>query len=444
MTVPDPSAGQIARRRFVRHAGVAAAGVLAAPVLDLTGAQAETPDGLAAAAAILPSGGNDTAAIQAALDTTGVAELGRGTFKVSQIRVRTGQQLLMSMQTVVQGITGTRPVELVSVVDADDVRIEGGVLNGTGQATCRGIGILGSRRVTVRGTRAINMATSGGVGGHGFFVGTSYTRMAEAIVLDGVSAATNVAAGIQVAAVQRMDIVDAEIVDTTGTGPGISLAPVGVWDIVSQLTVRGCDLSRNQYGLRATAASTGKFGSLLIVGNRVQSNRARGIDLLTRHQDGVVIDGNVVTANASEGIAVELASSGVRIVDNEVRDNGGPGMRLRTCQRWEVRGNHIVHQRGAGLIVHPGTVAGTGENYGLISHNQFWDNSSLVPQAEGGVRIEGTTGQKPCISVIGNWYGNFVTPATQRAGVVNVGAFDRTTVVLLNNRATGHPELINV
>jgi hypothetical protein len=431
------------RRHFFRQAGAAAAGIVAAPILDLRQLGVADAAGPSAAAAILPGGGDDTPAIQAALNATGTAELGRGTFKLSQLRMSSGQQLIMSMQTVVQGIAGTRPVELIAVVDADDVRIEGGILTGTGQAGCRGIGVFGGRRVTVRGTRAVNMAAGGG-GGHGFFVGTSFSRTSESILFDAVSAANNTAAGILLAAGQRIEIVDAEIVDTTGTGSGILVAPSGPWDAVGQLVVRGCELARNQHGARFLGPSVGKVGAISIVGNRIQSNRSRGIDASTRSEDGFLVDGNVIASNGGEGIVVELVSNGARVVDNEIRDNGGVGIRLRTSQRWEVRGNHVIRQRGAGIVVHPGTATGTGENYGLVSHNQLWDNSKGTAQAEGGIRVEGTTGQKPSVSVIGNWYGNFVTPATQRCGVLNVGPFDRTTVVLQNNRATGHPELVNI
>jgi parallel beta-helix repeat protein len=363
---------------------------------------------------------------------------------VSQIRLRTGQQLLMSKQTIIRGISGTRPLELINATDADDIRIVGGVLDGTGQTRCRGFGIFGGRRIHIDGTRAINMAASGGAGGHGFFVGTSFTRTAEHIVFDAVSTQGNHAAGILIVSVQSVDIVDSQLADTTGTGAGIWLAPSGALDLVRDVMVRGCEIARNHYGVRASTALGNRFGAVALVGNHMDANRLRGIDALVRSDAGFLVDGNVVRGTAGDGIVVDRSSGGLRIVDNEIRDNTGTGIRLRNSQRWEVRGNHIVRQRLAGMVVHPGTPSGLGENFGVISHNQIWDNSVAVAQAESGIRVEGASGQKPQVSVVANWYGNFTTPATQRSGVMNVGPFDRTTVVLQNNRTKSHTELVNV
>lgn len=424
---------QLARRSFFRHAaGAAAAGVLAAPLLDLgSDAAAEEP---LPTTELRPSGADDTAAIRNALDRTGSAVLGAGTFRVSQIPLSTGQQLLMSMQSVVQGIAGARPPELVKVLDADGVRIDGGILDGAGQGACTGVAIFGGQRVIVTRTRSINMA------GYGFTVGTSFNRTSSGIVLRGVSGGMNQAGGILVSSGERIQIVDAEIVDSGG--PGVLLAPSGPWDALAHVMVRGCELARNLHGVRVVGAAGGLRGAA-VVGNNIHHNRDRGIDALPRGEEGFLVDGNVLAANGGDGVVVEAAVNGARIVDNEIRDNGGAGLRLRSCQRWEARGNQIVRQRGAGMVVHPGATPG-GENFGIISHNQIWDNSVAAPGTEGGIRLEGAAGQKPSVSLIGNWYGNFTSPGTQRSGVLNVGPFDRKSVVASGNRATGHPEVVNI
>jgi hypothetical protein len=423
---------QLARRSFFRGAGVAAAGVLAAPVLDLgLIAGAATPD--TSIKELLPSGGDDTAAIRAALDSTGSALLGPGTFKVSSVQLRSGQHLVMSMRTILQPIAGSRPVDLLSVNDGDDVRVEGGVLDGAGAGNVKGIGIYGGNRVLVLGTRAMNMS------GYACSVGTSFARTSAGVVFRGVSAARTYGGGILVNAAQRVEIVDCEIVDSGG-GPGVALMPSGPWDVISQVSVRGCELARNQHGVRAAAPTANALGAVAVVNNNIHSNRETGILASPGNKDGFLVDGNVVVANGTDGVSVDNSPNGARIVDNEIRDNGGAGVRLRACQRWEVRGNHIARQRGAGVVVHSGT-ASKGASFGLISQNQIWDNSAGAAKAEPAIRIEGAVNQKPTISVTGNWYGNLDPALTQRVGVLHVGRYDKTTVRITNNQVSGHSEI---
>jgi hypothetical protein len=411
---------------------VAAAGVLAAPVLDITAiAGAATPD--TSVTELRPSGADDTAAIRAALDTRGAALLGPGTFKVSNIPLRSGQHLVMSMRTILQPTAGARPVDLVSVNDADDVRIEGGILDGAGAGNVKGIGIYGGNRVLVLGTRAMNMSS------HAFSVGTSFSRTSTGVVLRGVSVARCYGGGILVNAAQRVEIVDCEIVDSAG-GSGVSLTPSGAWDVLSQVSVRGCELARNQHGIRAAAPTANALGAVAIVNNNIHSNRETGILASPGNKDGFLVDGNVLAANGTDGVGIDNSPNGCRIVDNEIRENGGAGVRLRSCQRWEVRGNHISRQRGAGVVVHSAT-SGKGASYGLVSQNQIWDNSTGAAKVEPAIRIEGALNQKPTISVTSNWYGNFEPAMTQRVGVLHVGKYDKTTVRITNNQFVGHSEV---
>lgn len=438
-TEADEAAGEHAARRgpdrrdVLTGAGGLAAGVTigwfrprATEVIRATGS-----------ADVWPSGGDDTEAVQRALDSNAVVQLASGTFGIRSVRLSSGNRLLLTPATTIRALPlasgDTQAVLWVN--DADDVVIDGGTLDGRDGPVTLGISIQGSTRVRVVGTHAVGFRTDGGRKGDGFYVSSSASKRESVdIVLDSVVAEANERQGLSVIAVRRMRIVDSSFTNTSGDAPGagIDFEPNTDAQTIDDVVVSGCSFTGNQHGIMCYLKGKEILTRLVVTSCVMADNREYGFSGLLPLCQELQLAHNLVRNNTAGGVLVGGAELAV-LDANVVRDNvGGRGVELHSVGRWQLTGNQVSGNSGDGVLALQQT---DGTSFGICQANQIWDNGRDQADAVG-LRLSAERGDVQAI-VNSNWFRNSRPPGPQSAAVHagrNTQVFDTAA-----NQVVGQP-----
>jgi parallel beta-helix repeat protein len=134
----------------------------------------------------------------------------------------------------------------------------------------------------------------------------------------------------------------------------------------------------------------------------INSSLAHNFDALyARNSSGATIGGNEFFANMRTAIDIRSGSSDLRILDNNVHDNGYEGIVCIECFKSAISGNTVEHNKEAGIKLIYSNFTGIREN--TLSHNEKFgiflrDNSTqnaiqanTVSESREGIRLSGNS-----------------------------------------------------
>jgi parallel beta-helix repeat protein len=134
----------------------------------------------------------------------------------------------------------------------------------------------------------------------------------------------------------------------------------------------------------------------------INSSLAHNFDALyARNSTGATIAGNEFFANTRTAIDIRSGSSDLRILDNNVHDNGYEGIVCIECFKSAISGNTVEHNKEAGIKLIYSNFTGIREN--TLSHNEKFgiflrDNSTqnaiqanTVSESREGIRLSGNS-----------------------------------------------------
>lgn len=146
-----------------------------------------------------------------------------------------------------------------------------------------------------------------------------------------------------------------------------------VIDETTDSTILASTLEKQNRGVSITGSS-----GITVAGTTVTDSAWRGAIYITA-SDNVVLDGNLVTDNDSNGISAERTISGVpsaiTVLENTVTDNGGHGIYLERSDGSMAAGNVVSGNAGIGILNE------RGDNF-VAAHNTVTANNVAI-QAEG-------------------------------------------------------------
>lgn len=256
---------------------------------------------------------DDTAAFQKAIDRLasggGVVVVPAGRYlidPVRSVRLRSGVDLRMAPGAKLMAKPNAAARAYVLLAEGvDGVNISGGEIIGDrdghlGSAGEWGHGLMirGSSRVSVRNL-IISRCWGDGISIGALAKGKSEGKPSSDILIANVLCRGNRRQGLTIGRSRRVRVIDSEFSDTQGTKPeyGIDIEPdrpgstddvvierctlrgnrgggIQVYHRVSNVTIRGCTIENNGYGIYTVAASNG-----VVAGNTIRSNRHAGVAL---------------------------------------------------------------------------------------------------------------------------------------------------------------------
>lgn len=364
---------------------------------------------------VWPSGADDTDALQRAVDDNAVVHLASGRFRVRSVRLRSGNRVVMTPGTTIEALP-LRPGDHQAVLwaaDAEDLVVEGGVLDGRSGPVTLGLSLQGVQRARILGVRANGFRTDGGRKGDGFYIGSSKDRPGcTDVVIDSVTADANERQGISVIACQRLRILSSAFTNTSGDAPGagIDIEPNTDRDVVDDLVIDGCSFTGNQHGILCYLKNAEVLTRLVVTNCTMTDNREYGFSGLLPGSQELRLDRNLVQGNGAGGVlvaAVHVAS----IEANTIRDNAaGRGIELHDVAMWQITGNVIEGNGSDGMLV---LLDRDGSSYGTCHNNQVVDNGGDQPDPVG-LRLAASAGSLEAI-VTANWFRNSSPGGPQRA-----------------------------
>lgn len=362
---------------------------------------------------------DDTTALNAAFDASGISECTSGTYIVAaSLTPPSNSTVILRPGCTLKGKASTAFVStgLIALDGVTDVAIYGGgTLDGNkaNNATGRvfGISILNaSARIRINGITAQNMPgqdATGINGGDGIFI-SGTTGTPEDIVISDCTLLNNVRQGISVIRGSHIRIANSLIKGTSGSAPGagIDLEGNSGADVVSHVTIIGNTFEDNYVGV--AVSDTGDVAKVAITGNTFKNQRATTILAGGEHtlisgnfiesaptvsgtiavyvlgSDNTVTGNEVVgSANANERQGIVMAGSGGVCTGNKTRGMLRAGIQVGTTtlaadiSRITVTGNELSNNEVNGTFGGALLVTGTGTNWPnnvLVSGNTVYDS----------------------------------------------------------------------
>lgn len=383
ITSPSPTAGAPSVAPSAAKPTVSTPPTTTAPAAPPSGGACAPSPGSSAVVNVTGTGakagdsGDDTAAIQAALDAVpsgGSVVVPDGVYLINAtrgVRPRSSTTLRLSSGAVLRAIaTSSGNYNLIRIQDVSNVTVVGGTVEGdlgrhpgTDGQWGHGISITDAHAVT------IDSVTATKAWGDGFYVrGTS----ASDITLCRVRADHNRRQGLSVTDVDGMVIRDSEFTDTQsepgGAGSGIDLEPNGNQHVrnvqvlnntVSNNTIDGISIGMND-AFRATST----INAVVLRGNTVDNN---GLDagpsvqregILVSDATGVTVENNNVTRSHGVGIYVTSGAKSTAVRGNTVTGTlkagrygeSGAGIALYDDVGTVVTGNVLKGNAGTAIF----------------------------------------------------------------------------------------------
>jgi parallel beta-helix repeat protein len=329
-------------------------------------------------------GGDDTAAIQKALDAAGIAGgtvwIPAGTYMVDAVRnasggkhglaIRSNTTLRLAPGATLKALPNSSPAySVLRVADASHVEIIGGTIEGERSAHKgsegewgMGITLLNAQDVLVEGV------TVKECWGDGFYVGgasgCSNLRFRK------VTADHNRRQGMSIVHADGVTVLESTFRNTAGTAPefGVDLEP-NAHQKVSNVLIKGCTFTNNAGGgvwggppfkERFVASVTGSAVENCTFSGNGASGYNGGVVGFSACS-GNAIRNNVITGNLGVGIMLRSQALDHQVTGNLVTGTQGDGIRLEDCEGSTISGNTVMGNTGYGIKTdrgHGATITG--------------------------------------------------------------------------------------
>ncbi len=306
--------------------------------------------------------GDDTAAIQAALDTGENVWIPDGTYPInaqSGLCPCDNQKIRLSPKAILKVISSEAgSYQVFKLQDKNGILIEGGIILGdryshTGSSGEWGMGvsISGCRDITIKGV------TIKDCWGDGIYISSSdinpYSRNIQ--ITDCICEG-NRRQGLSVVACRGALIMDCVFSGTTGTEPqcGLDLEANEGHEVRDVLVIR-CTSHGNSGSGFQVSGSTGGSGATdynSIIGCTAYENGLSGIRSL--EVSNLILQGNILRANSGNGIhlsaGVRYGSERIHVTGNQCVSNNKNGIFLQGLgdSTHQVRGNIFTNNRCEG------------------------------------------------------------------------------------------------
>lgn len=277
-------------------------------------------------------GGDDTRAIQAAIDALpeagGTVVVPAGNYPIDplrSLRLRSRMHLSMTADTRLVAMSNAAPRAYVLLLQqVDDVEVSGGRIIGdrerhlgtTGEWG-HGIMVRGSSRVRLHDLHITRCWGDGmSVGGLSGVRGQAPLPSRDVLIQD-VVCQGNRRQGLTIGRSRQVRVLGCSFLDTGGVLPGcgIDIEPDPGGD-ARDVLIEDCLVQGNQ---GAGIQLYERVHDVTIRRCRILSNRGDGVHL--RAAAGGLIEGNEIRGNGLRGITVRAGSSGFRLRDNQLRGN---------------------------------------------------------------------------------------------------------------------------
>jgi parallel beta-helix repeat protein len=329
---------------------------------------------------------DDTAAIQAALNTGKNVFIPNGTYVVdpdTSVSPVSNQRITLEQEAVLQASASSSSgvYSVIRIFGVSDVIVEGGTVIGD-RATH--IGVLGESGM------GIYVADSSGITirdvetrdcwGDGIYVGgTGTTGKSTNVRIENVRSDNNRRQGLTIAAAYSVVVDGGSFTNTNGTAPaaGIDIEPNPGKGEVENVVVQNARCSGNNgHGI---AVSQTICKNVKLVNNTCVLNGLSGIQSAYIGSD-LLVSGNTVTDNTEHGVNIQGDNAYVTreiIIDNNtVKNNGLTGIRFyNNIIRFNVRGN-IVYGNGHHGMSFEGVTSVCDD--GIITDNFCESNSQVT------------------------------------------------------------------
>lgn len=299
---------------------------------------------------------DDTSAIQAAIDalpaTGGTVRVAAGNYLIDAsraINLRSNVRLELAPDAQLTALpNGLKRYHIVKVWRAENVQIVGGRIVGERDQHAGsagewgyGINISASRNVTVEGTHISDCW------GDGMWIGALGKGLAAELSTDvtvrNVVCTNNRRQGLSIGPCKRVRILDSTFSNTHGTKPqsGIDLEPMGQGQ-ASDVLIQGCTLTGNA-GCGVEVHHN--VSALVIRQCTIRDNAGYGV-LAVRMSD-LWLDGNTITGNGLNGVALAGHTSDVRVTGNTLSSNSSRSVHraLKALTAGRAGGPHTAQLR---------------------------------------------------------------------------------------------------
>lgn len=284
--------------------------------------------------------------------------------------------------------------------------------------------------VTVTGAQAFNNTTTGGCnGGDGIYVVPSATGgIPFNVNLKDVIADDNYRQGMTINGVNGFTAIGSVFKNTTGTNPGggLDMEPDDVTHPVTDVSFFGCEFTGNEKGILVYDTRGSDMYNIVFEACKISSNRAMGVLCESAGPGTVTFINCEIASNGTDGLQLNGASLGLRIMNNRVRNNAGLGINFTfdpnraSARFFEIFGNYIIRNGSHGIEV---GFSSSEPVAGIISHNHIFNNGTLAVNTYDGISFRGDPAAVKTNSfclVTNNILGNrtdFSATLTQRDGI---------------------------
>lgn len=352
------------RRVFLGRIAALSAAALLAPLPRRASAAAGVTIDVRTKGARGDGRSDDTSAIQAAIDALpaagGTVRVPAGNYMVDAeraIALRSNMRLEMAPDAQLTALPNAQKrYHIIRAWRVQDVQIVGGRIVGDRDQHQDsqgewgyGINISASRNVTVDGTQISDCW------GDGMWIGALGKGMAaelsEDITVRNVVSSNNRRQGLSIGPCNRVRILDCTFSNTHGTKPqsGIDLEPQKQGQ-ASDVLIEGCTIVGNQgSGVEVHLNVSG----LVIRQCTIRDNAGYGV--LAVDMDGLWLDGNTITGNGLNGVALAGHTSDAKVTGNTLQSNSTRRVHRMFKSFGAGRGAIGSGKHGADLRVDPNT-----------------------------------------------------------------------------------------